>query len=325
MFKWFYCFFGFFVACVSPAVKSEYASSHPPSADTSSRYQWRKITDSAEWDKSYNYQMFTIQDKLWVFHPDACWFSSDGILFQKSDLSNVINNQAFLDYVPTDKGILGLGVLNGNIETYQFKPYIFKTQDFKNWDTISKSSNIPVRFFYHPFTFQNKIWIIGGEDKTRKYEDIWNSEDGIHWSLIKEKNPFGPRSGSQIVILRDSLYLLNNDVWVSADGLNWTLITEHIIQDEELFGYKALTFENQIWLLACNRNGRFSSQVLCSSDGKTWKTSDAPWLPRGGIAATVFQNKIYITGGKYGGTPNHPEFRYDNDLWLMEKIENDLK
>jgi hypothetical protein len=37
-------------------------------------------------------------------------------------------------------------------------------------------------------------------------------------------------------------------------------------------------------------------------------------LPHGRIAATVHKNKIYMTGGKYGGTPNHPNFRYDNDL-----------
>jgi hypothetical protein len=40
---------------------------------------------------------------------------------------------------------------------------------------------------------------------------------------------------------------------------------------------------------------------------------------RGGIAATVHNNKIYMTGGKYGGTPNHPDFRYDNDVWTLEK------
>ncbi|HEX5625775.1 MAG TPA: hypothetical protein VFX48_07155, partial [Saprospiraceae bacterium] len=81
----------------------------------------------------------------------------------------------------------------------------------------------------------------------------------------------------------------------------------------------ALVFDQKIWLLGCNRNGRFSSQVLVSSDGKNWSGQEAPWSPRGGIAATVHRNRIFMTGGKYGGNPEHTEFRYSNDLWTLEK------
>jgi hypothetical protein len=28
-----------------------------------------------------------------------------------------------------------------------------------------------------------------------------------------------------------------------------------------------------------------------------------------------------MTGGKYGGTPNQPEFIYSNDVWTLEKQE----
>ncbi len=56
-----------------------------------------------------------------------------------------------------------------------------------------------------------------------------------------------------------------------------------------------------------------------STDGKNWEKQDAPWSPRGGIAAVVFKNKIYLTGGKYSGTPKAPDFRYSNDLWTLER------
>ncbi|MGE5521949.1 MAG: hypothetical protein ACM3VS_18645 [Candidatus Dadabacteria bacterium] len=66
---------------------------------------------------------------------------------------------------------------------------IYKTTDLQQWDPIAKSSNLPKRFFYHPFVFDNKIWIIGGEDKNRQYSDIWNSVDGINWKKQKEHLP----------------------------------------------------------------------------------------------------------------------------------------
>jgi hypothetical protein len=111
--------------------------------------------------------------------------------------------------------------------------------------------------------------------------------------------------------------LLDNDVWKSSDALHWTRVTEQIVEGEQIFGYSAQVMDGKIWLLGCNRNGNFSSQVLYSEDGRNWKTQTAPWLPRGGIAATVHKGKIFMTGGKYGGTPNHPDFRYDNDIWQL--------
>lgn len=297
-------------------VKS-FAKNGEVKSDTS--YVWTKLLDSAEWRKNYNFQMFSKNDTIWTFHPDGNWYSIEGKNWTKSVLSNPISNLAFLDYVMFKGAIYGLGYFKGNIEQYEFRPEIFKTTDFKNWTKISKTSNLPKRFFYHPFVFDNKIWIIGGEDESTKYSDIWSSEDAITWTKQKENLPFGKRSGSQIVNLKNTLYLLDNDVWSSTDGLNWQKVTDEIVMGEQIFGYSVQVFDNKIWLVGCNRNEQFSSQVLFSSDGKNWFTQTAPWLPRGGIAATVHKNKIYMTGGKYGGTPNHPDFRYDNDIWILEK------
>lgn len=286
---------------------------------TGASYKWTKVLENAPWKKSYNFQMFSHNDTLWTMHPDGNWFSTDGIRWTKSSLPNAIFNLAFLDYVQFHDAFYGLGHFEGNIERFQFKSEIYRTSDRKQWTTIAKQSNLPPRFFYHPFVFDDKIWIIGGEDKQTSYSDIWNSPDGIHWSKQKNDLLFGKRSGSQIVTLKGKLYLLDNDVWSSTDALNWTQETDAIVKGENIFGYAAVVFDEKIWLLGCNRNGQFSSQVLVSADGKNWKGENAPWTPRGGIAATVRKGKIFMTGGKYGGTPNQPDFRYSNDLWTLSK------
>lgn len=284
-------------------------------------YRWTKLLDSAGWKKNYNFQMFSIRDTLWVFHPDGNWFSVDGMDWQPSSLPNAIHNLAFLDYIFFKERMYGLGHFDGNIETFRFRPDIFRSTSLRSWDTLSDQSNLPPRFFYHPFVFRDSIWIIGGEDRQGSFNDIWNSPDGIHWTRQAGERPFGRRSNSQVVQLKDTLYLLNNDVWKSTDGRQWTLVTKEIVPGAEIFGYAALVFDGKIWLLGCNRNGQFTSQVLSSADGKSWEGSEAPWLPRGGIAAVNHNGKVYMTGGKYGGTPNHPDFRYDNDVWVLEKSD----
>jgi hypothetical protein len=285
-------------------------------------YTWTKLLDSAEWEKSYNFQMFDINDTLWTFHHEGTWFSTDGIKWTRSPLKNAINNLAFLDYVKFKDAVYGLGYFDGNIEQYTFKGEIYRTADFKKWTTISTASNLPSRFFYHPFVFDNKIWIAGGEDRNTQCSDIWNSEDGITWTMQKSNLPFGKRSKSEIVFFNGKLFLIDNDVWSSEDGLNWVKETDEIVKGETVFGFSAVVYDNKIWLLGCNRNGQFKSQVFVSSDGKNWEGQEAPWTQRGGIAATVYKNRIIMTGGKYGGLEENgvtTEFIYSNDVWALEK------
>jgi hypothetical protein len=284
-------------------------------------YGWTKVLDSADWKKSYNFQLFSVGDTLWTFHHDGNWYSVDGLKWIKSPLENAIGNLAFLDYVKFNNSIYGLGHFEGNIESFTFRSTIYRTKDFNTWEILSKESNLPKRFFYHPFVFENKLWIIGGEDQSQHYADIWNSTDGVTWTKQKDNVNFGKRSGSQVVTLKKVLYLLGNDVWSSTDGLNWKLVTQEIILGEQLVGYAAVVYDEKIWLLGCNRNGRFSSQVLVSENGRDWKAQTAPWTPRGGIAATVYHGRIVMTGGKYGGTPDQPDFRYSNDVWTLERKE----
>jgi hypothetical protein len=285
-------------------------------------YEWKRMTQNADFPKSYNFQLFSTDDKIWAFHPQGSWFSTDGISWTKSPLTNIINNVAFLDYVQFDKAILGLGYFEGNIENFTLCTPIHKTKDFKTWKQVAKTSNLPKRFFYHPVVFKGKIWIIGGTDGHKKHDDVWNSTDGISWQKVADNMPFGGVENRQFVVLNNKLYMLGNDVWSSDDGINWKQETKQIT-DAQLFGYAAVVFDNKIWLLGCNRNQQFTSQVLVSEDGKKWTAQNAPWSPRGGIAACVHDGKIYMTGGKYGGfadkTGTTTEFIYSNDVWVLEK------
>ncbi|HVU54091.1 MAG TPA: hypothetical protein VHD83_03510 [Puia sp.] len=291
------------------------ASTISPAAD--SAYAWTKLLDSAPWPKSYNFQLLEVRDTLWVFHSDGNWSSTDGTRWTRSPLPNAIYNLAFLDYVEFRDTVYGLGHFEGNIERFSFRPVIYRTADLRHWD--SANSNLPARYFYHPFVFNDKLWIIGGEDKQTQYADIWSSPDAIHWTKQKNGLPFGPRANSQVIMRHDTLFLLNNDVWISTNAMDWKRLTREILPGEQVFGYAPEVMDNKLWLIGCNRNGLFSSQVLVSDDGVHWKGQAAPWSPRGGVASALYHGKIYITGGKYGGFPNQPDFRYSNDVWMLSR------
>lgn len=285
-------------------------------------YTWTKLTEHAGFAKSYNFQLFTLQDKLWAFHPDGNYYTTDGKNWIKSGLTNSINNLAFLDYVSFNNAIYGLGHFTGNIEQYNLDTRITQTTDLTNWKTIAAESNLPKRFFYHPFVFNNRIWIIGGSDANKSYNDVWSSADAVQWTKEADNIAVAPGNHFHILHFKGKLILLdNNKVWSSDDAIHWTLLTDKIV-DAKLFGYTPIVFDNKIWLLGCNRNQQFSTEILVSSDGIHFDALDSPWSPRGGIAAAVYNDKLYITGGKYGGFKEgttETEFVYSNDVWCLEK------
>ena len=283
------------------------------------QYKWTRVTESAAFSKSYNFQLLTHHDTLWAFHPDGNYFSLNGKNWTKSGLTNIIYNLAFLDYVPFNNSILGLGHLEGNIEKFTLTTEVNKTTDLKSWQLLAKESNLPKRFFYHPFVFNNKIWIVGGSDGKETYSDIWNSVDGVKWTKVADNAPFGKKDRQQFVVFKNKIFMLDNEVWTSGDGINWNLLTSRITW-APLFGYTPVVFDEKIWLIGCNRSGKFTSEVMVSCDGKSWEAQTAPWSPRGGVAAAVYHGKIYMTGGKYGALFGEPDFVYSNDVWTLEKV-----
>lgn len=286
-----------------------------------STYRWTQLVTHAPWKESYNFQMITWRDTLWTLHPDGNWWSVDGQQWQLSPLGNALNNLAFLDYILMRDTLYALGNFEGNIAQFTWRPQVHYSADGRHWRLASGEQQLPRRFFYHPFVFQDRLWIIGGEDEHQQYDDVWSSGNGQEWRRDVAHADFGKRSSSQTVWFRNKLWLLNNDVWSSTDGIHWQLESREIVPGETIFGYTAVVWNDRIWLLGCNRNGQFSSQVLSSQDGKNWTAHAAPWTPRGGIAAAVYRGHLYMTGGKYGGTPHHPDFRYSNDVWILSSSD----
>jgi len=285
-----------------------------------SQYVWTQLTADAGYAKSYNYQLFSDGKNIRAFHQDAMWVSTDGKSWRKTALTNIIHGQAFLDYITFNGSIYALGTFEGNIERYSQTTQIARTVDYAAWEILARSSALPKRFFYHPFVFRDKMWIIGGEDSSGTYDDAWTSSDALHWTKTADNLPFGKRAGQHFVVFKDSLYMLDYDVWVSADGVHWRLLTPKIAEGN-IYGYSVEVFDDRIWLIGCNRSGSFRSEVMTSSDGVAWAPQRAPWSPRGGVASCVFKNQIIMTGGKYGGPgiAGQTEFVYSNDVWALKK------
>ena len=162
------------------------------------------------------------------------WFSSDGAAWTETEGSTnwprasighaavVFNNKMWF---------LG-GVHGGTTRTNE----VFSSTDGINWtnanprgpavepatDPVTYRSHWSGRNSHAAVTFDDKIWVMGGNDGSRK-NDVWWSSDGTAWTkLTNGSSHWSAREGHTVVVLGDKMFLMGGwtgstdlkDVWV---------------------------------------------------------------------------------------------------------------
>jgi hypothetical protein len=229
--------------------------------------------------------------------------------------------------------VYALGTMQGIYTNMKLTSRISRTRDFKTWELLAAKSNLPERVFYGATVFKDKIWLFGGWDGKTYYNDAWNSADGVHWERAAEKAAWSPRniSGS-ITVFKDKIWIVgggvidgektsnpdsDREIWSSADGAGWARV---VVNTPRKLAGTPVVFDDKLWLAGANRGNGFESGMLYSDDGANWHELTAPWSPRGGVAVWVFNDKLFLTGGKYSYTENGQiRFVYSNDVWAMER------
>ena len=303
-------------------------------SDETSRYEWTRLTEAADFPASYNFPVFVSKGNMYAFHGQGVWSSVDGRAWTKTTLDPIRQDVYATQYVQFGDAIYALGNNRGNYQRMTFGSIVRRTDDFRTWATLATTTNLPGRIFPTFVVFRDKIWLIGGYDGSRFHNDIWNSADGVTWTKVVEKAGWTPRASSGAVVFDDRLWLLGGgvidgmadpnpsskkEIWSSADGIKWDRSSAEM---PAMAGGTPVVFENELWLVGANRDGTFGRSSLVTSGLKTWREEPAPWSPRGAVAAWVFDNKLFMTGGKYSETENGQiRFIYSNDVWVMSKTK----
>lgn len=294
-------------------------------------YTWQEITAKAEFPQGYGYPVFTLEDKNLLAVNNGGWISKDGKSWTKTALKESGLNPAYQKYIQFKGAIYALGAMQGNYLGFSISTKILRTTDGKSWETVAEKSNLPHRVFYGAAVFKDKIWLVGGFDGKNYHNDVWNSADGVNWTRVAEKTSWSPRNTS-VVVFKNKMLLLGGGVidgdkeinpnsgdefWTSDDGINWTL-TEAAPKKKR--GGTPIVFDGKLWFVGANRGNGFDSGVLYSEDGENFQEMNAPWSPRGGAVVWIFNDKLFMTGGKYSFTKDGEiTFVYSNDIWVMSR------
>lgn len=204
-----------------------------------------------------------------------------------------------------------------------------------SWSLVTANADFFPRDGAGTIIYDNKIWLMGGwngDSVPTRNSQVWNSTDGVNWTLINPDAPWPERHCAGWIVFQNKLWLVGGDgevdVWNTTDGITWDLITDNAPWGPRYKPY-ILLFHDTIWLMGgfdyFDGNYQTYNDVWYSVDGANWvlANGNCPWEPRGIIhGKVIFDGKVWILGGGLYGNPDPHNETYYNDIWCSSDCIN---
>ncbi len=188
-------------------------------------------------------------------------------------------------------------------------------QGFYNHDVVSSADGVNFTVELGPGTteppwseralqvsgvYDGKLWMVGGQDILGApseyvfHNDVWSTEDGVHWTEVAADGPASDTRWAGCGVL---------------DGL--------------------VDFRGEMWLVGCAREREdaeghsMSNEVWSTTDGVTWRLHAAPpWVGKIWPNVVVWDDKLWILFGyTYGDPANGWSAGNANEVWYSEDGE----
>jgi hypothetical protein len=140
------------------------------------------------------------------------WISKNGKNWTKTALPDSGLNSAYEKFILFNDAVYALGTMSGNYLDMKLTSKISRTRDFKTWEVLAERSNLPERVFYGATVFKDRIWLFGGWDGKKYYNDAWSSADGVNWERASEKTAWSPRNNGGIIVFKDKIWIIGGGV-----------------------------------------------------------------------------------------------------------------
>lgn len=160
---------------------------------------------------------------------------------------------------------------------------VWSSSDGRHWKLETANAGWSKRAYAQAVVFDNKIWVMGGGKRAPEAvatNDVWCSEDGVHWKEVTPAAQWGPRLWFSLVVYRDRMWVLGGwsdqnhnfgDVWYSKDGRHWEEFKSDTCWSSR-HEHSAFVFQDKIWIAggAAEPNYKLNSEVWSLKIPKDW-------------------------------------------------------
>lgn len=95
--------------------------------------------------------------------------------------------------------------------------------------------------------------------------------------------------------------IVDNHLYYTEDGVNWKI--HSVLPVENVVGCQLISFKNDLYFLAARRGGgdTYTDNIyrFDDTDGWTFYYNNPPWVEIEGFQAIVYDNKVWVIGGRY--------------------------
>lgn len=256
---------------------------------------WQLVQDNAPWLHSDLAMCIPFHDKMLVMGgwykgrleghsaSSQVWSSTNGTDWQQETKSAGWSPRIAAGLVEF-KGRLWM---MGGTEDYYFgddkslKNDVWSSADGKEWKLETEHAEWSSRGYLQAVALNNKLYVFGGGNYTPAYHaknDVWSSEDGIHWTCETDAAPWSPRLWFSGIVYRGQMWVLggwskehdnSGDVWHSQDGKTW-----HRLETKTCWKarheHSVFVFQDKLWV-AGGHARPLSNEVWSLSLPKDWK------------------------------------------------------
>jgi hypothetical protein len=239
---------------------------------------------------------------------------------------------------------------------------VWSSGNGSSWSKATDCGPFGERFGSQVLSFNNQLWLIGGNNKGKLKNDVWSSSNGVSWSAATTNAGFSPREDFGAVVYMGKMWVVGgvatdgvkSDVWNSSDGATWNLVSNKGFPSR--WGFAMTTF-NGLWISGgvaiAPRPIQVSDiyrDVWTSTDGNTWTQLSAEDFSASNSyfhQVVVNNNQLWRTDGYYNGnlvrlianSPDgitwtrdtgqlflprcgHLSLSYNNQVWVIGGINN---
>jgi formylglycine-generating enzyme required for sulfatase activity len=287
---------------------------------------WTSVTNNAPWSARYDHTAEYFNEKFWVFggnngtYNNDIWYSSDGEVWTEASEPAAWGTRNAHNSFIHDSRIWIIGGANTGVRIGD----AWYSNDGLEWTAAITNADW-ARSDFGSAVFNGAIFLVGGLGSSSRLSDVWKSSIGVgvDWHMLTNTPGWGARTIPAATIhdgkawiaggydLNDTMY---HDVWSSNDGQSWTQSTA-AAEWSGRAGLQMVSYDGKLWILGGNWwNGSSwisMNDVWYSADGSTWTqaTGGSPWQARRYHSCIVYDNKMWLMGGRVN------VFAMVNDVW----------
>ncbi|WP_108125826.1 kelch repeat-containing protein [Saccharospirillum mangrovi] len=292
---------------------------------------WTQRQVDADFPPRNNHALAVFQQQLWLVGGFAnndlndVWSTQNGEDWQQRTAEAPFSGRQGHQTVVFDHRLWVIGGNEGGTNLPSYQNDLWSSSDGLHWQRHLRHAAFTGRSGHQVVAFNQRLWLVGGQDRYGYQSDVWSSADGLHWERLLTQAPFAGRRGHALVVFDQRLWVIggqsadgnHNDVWSSPNGIDWTEETSAASFTARQ-GHQVVVFNGQLWLIGGSEAGFDSNggnnDIWSSSDGRHWqlRVDAADFAPRFGHQVMVTQEagseRLWLVYGGNGGS-------IQNDIW----------